>query len=151
MWTVQKKPVPRPAAGLVKAMNFNHTVATNLWQLGEKSWYLDFIDEFSRFSNATIIKSKDPNLIIKMFLKYWISLFRKQKNVFSDNGGEYVSTHFENCEAAILKNFAEVIGKQLWSNSFFRKAAACNFKMEGLNYGFSLWILNTIKQIILFL
>lgn len=142
MWTVQKKPVPRPAAGLVKAMNFNHTVATNLWQLGEKSWYLDFIDEFSRFSNATIIKSKDPNLIIKMFLKYWISLFGTQKNVFSDNGGEYVSTHFENCEAAILKNFAEVIGKQLWSNSFSEKLQPATLKWKDSIMGFpcEFWI-----------
>ena len=41
---------------LVKAKNFNHTVSMDLRQLGEKLWYLHFTDEFSRFSNATIIK-----------------------------------------------------------------------------------------------
>ena len=48
-----------------------------------------------------------------MLLKHWISLFGSLKNVFSDNGGGYVSTGFKNCEAAVLKNFAKVIGKYL--------------------------------------
>ena len=63
----------------------------DLHQLGRNLWYLHLIDEFSRFSNAVIIKSKFTDIIIKMFLKYWISLFGSSNTVFSDNGGEFVS------------------------------------------------------------
>ena len=69
-----KKPVPRPAVGLPKVNHFNDTVTMNLHQLGPHLWFLHLIDEFSRFSNAVITKSKFTDIIIKMFLKYWISL-----------------------------------------------------------------------------
>ena len=48
-------------------------VAMDLHQLGPDLWYLHFIDEFSRFSNAVTIKIKSKDIIIKIFLKYWIS------------------------------------------------------------------------------
>ena len=94
-----KKPIPRPAVGLPKANDFNDTIAMDLHQLEQNIWYLHLIDEFSRFSNAVIIKSKSTELIIKMVLKYWISLFGSPNTVFSDNGGEFVSKVFiEFCE-----------------------------------------------------
>ena len=35
-----------------------------------------------------IIRSKHPNIIIKLFLQNWISMFRSPKKVFSDKGPE---------------------------------------------------------------
>ena len=46
----------------------------DLHQLGPNLWYLHLSDEFSRFSNAVII-SKSTDIIMKMFLKYWINFF----------------------------------------------------------------------------
>ena len=63
--TIQK-PIPRPAIELSKVMDFNDTVTMDLHQLGEKLWYLHFIDKCFK-SNATIIKSKYPSLAIKCF------------------------------------------------------------------------------------
>ena len=83
--------------GLAEADDFNDTVAMDLHQLGSNIWYLDLTDEFSRFSNAVIIKSKSRDIIIKMFLKYWISLFGSPNTVFSDKGGEFVSNEFDYC------------------------------------------------------
>ena len=37
------------------------------------------------------MKTKSTDVIIKMFLKYWISLFGNPNTVFSDNRGEFVS------------------------------------------------------------
>lgn len=42
------------------------------------------------FEDWTIIKSKDPNFVLKVFLKHWISQFDSLKSLFSDNGGEFV-------------------------------------------------------------
>ena len=83
--------------GLAKADDFNDTVGMDLHQLGSNIWYLDLTDEFSRFSNAVIIKSKSRDIIIKMFLKYWISLFGSPNTVFSDKGDEFVSNEFDYC------------------------------------------------------
>ena len=51
-----KKHVIWPLVELARAMNFNNIIAMDLHQLGKRLWYLHFIDEFSRFSNTTIIK-----------------------------------------------------------------------------------------------
>ena len=69
-------------------------VAMDLHQLGPDLWYLYFIDEFSRFSNAVIIKIKSKDIIIKIFLKCWISLFGSLNTVFSDNRDEFASKKF---------------------------------------------------------
>ena len=84
-----KKPLPRPAVSIPKSLNFNEMVAMDLHQLGDNLWYLHFIDEFSRFSNGVVIKSKQSNIIIKIFLKHWISIFG-----IPDNGGEFASKDF---------------------------------------------------------
>ena len=79
-------------------------IAMDLYQLGPNLWYLHLIDEFSRFSNAVIIKSKSADIIIKMFLKYWISLFGSPNTVLGDNGGEFVSKEFiDFCENFNMK------------------------------------------------
>ena len=49
------------------------------------------INEFSRLSNAVIIKIKSTYTIIKIFLKYWVGLFGSPNTVLSDNVGEFVS------------------------------------------------------------
>ena len=69
-----KKPFPRLTVGLFKATYFNDTVAMDLHQLGPNLWYLHLSDEFSRFSNAVMI-SKSTDIIMKMFLEYWINFF----------------------------------------------------------------------------
>ena len=71
---VYKKPNPRPIVGLLRATDFNHTVAMDLHQLSDNLWYFHMIDEFTRFSNAVIIKSKATPVVIKKFIQCWISL-----------------------------------------------------------------------------
>ena len=111
-----KKPVPRPVVGISRATDFNHTVAMDLHQLENNLWYFHMIDEFTRYSNAVIIKSKSSSLIVKKFLLCWISLFGPPKQTFSDNGGEFVSEVFmdlsENFNIITLTSGAQTP----WSN-----------------------------------
>ena len=87
---LHKKPLPRPAVSIPKSLNFNKMVAMDLHQLGDNLWYLHFIDEFSRFSNSVVIKSKQSN-IINFFSKHWISIFRIPVFSVSNNGCKFVS------------------------------------------------------------
>ena len=96
--THKRRPA-RPAVGLPRAYDFNHQVAMDLHQLEPKLWFMHIIDEFSRYSNAIIIRHKDES-VIKVFMKCWISLFGAPKKVFSDNGGEFIGDEFINmCDA----------------------------------------------------
>ena len=95
--THKRRPA-RPAVGLPRAYDFNHQVAMDLHQLEPKLWFMHIIDEFSRYSNAIIIRHKDES--VKVFMKCWISLFGAPKKVFSDNGGEFICDEFINmCDA----------------------------------------------------
>ena len=58
------------------------------------------IDEFTRFSNAVLIREKYPVVIIRNFLRFQVSIFGAPEKVFSDNGGEFIGEEFyEICEA----------------------------------------------------
>ena len=92
-----KKQPPRPAVGLSKADDFDESVAMDLHEIDSKLWYMHIIDEFSRFSNAQIIRSKDMS--VRTFMKSWISIFGAPRKVFSDNGGEFIGDDFfDMCE-----------------------------------------------------
>ena len=65
--TKYKKQPARPIVGLSKADNFNQTVSMDLHQLEPNMWYMHVIDEFSRFSNAQIIRNKDAS--VRIFMK----------------------------------------------------------------------------------
>ena len=56
------------------------------------------IDEFTKYSNAVIIKKKLSSLTV--FIKNWLSIFGAPKRLFSDNGGEFINDEFyEICES----------------------------------------------------
>ena len=60
------------------------------------------IDEFTRYSNAVIIKKKSSCLTA--FIKNLLSIFGVPKRLFSDNGGEFISDEFyEMCERFNIK------------------------------------------------
>ena len=57
----------------------------DLKELEPSFWFLHIIDEFTRFSNVSIIRSKTA--VIKKFLQCWISLSGAPQKVISDNRG----------------------------------------------------------------
>ena len=74
----------------------------DLKELGPSLWILNILhinDEFTRFSNAAIIRSNTA--VIKKFLQCWISLFGAPQKVISDNRGKFDSNEFRN----LFENF----------------------------------------------
>jgi len=59
---------------------------------GGKNYFVTFIDDFSRYTKAYLIKHKDE--VFNMFLTYKVKienqLNKKIKRIRSDRGGEYV-------------------------------------------------------------
>ena len=87
-----KKVPPKTAVGLSKSNDFNETIYIDLHKIKPGLCYLQMINEFTRYSNAVILKSK--SLVMKGFIWGWISIFGATKQIFSDNGGEFVSNNF---------------------------------------------------------
>ena len=74
------------------------------------------IDEFTRFSNVAINKSKATPVVRKRFTQCWISLFGSPNRVFSDNGGEFKSNEFKDmCENFNIK-VVPTPAEAPWSN-----------------------------------
>ena len=72
------------------------------------------IDEFTRYSNAVIIKKKSSSLAA--FIKNWLSIFGVRKRLCSDNGEEFISDEFyEICERFNI-NIITTLSYNLWSN-----------------------------------
>ena len=77
---------------LSRETEFNKILSMKLHQIEPSLWYLDILDEFSRFRNAVIIKSKTDSM--KMFIKQWICIFGAPHCIFSDNGVEFINNTF---------------------------------------------------------
>ena len=116
-----KKVPPKYVFGLPRATDFNQSVAMNVHYNDKNLWYFHIIDESSHYSNAVIIRSKHPNIIIKNFLqKNWISIFGSPAETFSDNGeGGFVSEKFTD----FCKNFnikiSTTLAESPWCNGIY--------------------------------
>ena len=62
---IYKKPPAKPATSFPRARAVNECVAIDLHELDINLHYLHIIDEFSRFSQAGIVRSKKPSEIIE--------------------------------------------------------------------------------------
>jgi len=87
-----KRSPPRPVVALPIASKFNDVVAMDLkvFSLKNGVYFIHYIDLFTRFSKASVIKSKEPKVIVDSFINTWIASGLGAPNkVLVDNGGEF--------------------------------------------------------------
>ena len=84
----------------------------NLNQLGNGLWYFHVIDEFIHFSNAAIIHTKSSNIISSNVDMYILP----PKQIFSDNGGEFISQYFVDLCENFNINIKTTPIESPWSN-----------------------------------
>lgn len=89
-----RKTPAKPVVGLPMAEDYNQTVAIDLHELKKNVWYFHMIDEFTRFSAAAIITSKQSSVIVNNFMKHWIAVHGPSKAVLSDNGAKFNNEEF---------------------------------------------------------
>ncbi len=116
-----KRPPAKPAVCLPLAYSFNEVIAMDLHELGPSLWYLHIIDVFTRYSAATVIKSKQSGVIAKKLLLNWISIHGSPKTILTDNGRE-----FDNNELRDLGENFNIIIKTTpayspWSNGILER------------------------------
>lgn len=119
---IYKKSNPRPAVTLPLASEFNQTVAMDLKTYkNNEIYFMHIIDHATRFSAASVIRSKKREVIIDKFFKHWIAIFGSPRTVLSDNGGEFANSDFvEMCENLNI-NFITTAAESPWSNGLVEK------------------------------
>ena len=88
------KTPPKPVVGTPLAEDYNRTVAVDLHELDRNIWYFHMNDEYTRFSAAVIIWSKQASVIVESFMKHWTAIHGPPKVVLSDNGSEFNNEEF---------------------------------------------------------
>ena len=107
-----KKPNQKPVVGFPLATRFNETVAMDVHELGHSLWCLHLIDEFTRLSAASIIRSKDPSIIVNNLINHWVRIYGLPEKLYNDNGAE-----FNNSE---LQDMAENLNITVKTMDFWR-------------------------------
>ena len=104
---IYKKPPSRPVVGLSFAKCFNEIVGIDLKDFkheGKVYKLLHVVDHATRFSQATRVKSKTKEEILKALFECWICVFGPPQRILSDNGGEFLNKDFiELCDKFDIK------------------------------------------------
>ena len=84
-----KKAPLRPVVGFSLSRDFNDLMSMDLKEINGYR-ILHMIDHATRYSVATIVKSKEKEEIVKAIFQNWVALFGPPKEILSDNGGNLI-------------------------------------------------------------
>ena len=117
-----RKTLPKPVVSFPLASEFNETIAMDLKIYKNNDiYFLHIVDHATRFSAATVIKSKKAEVIIDAFFKSWICIFGTPQKVLSDNGGEFANAQFIDLCQNYNINFITTAAEAPWSNGLVEK------------------------------
>lgn len=111
----------KPAVGLPLASEYNETVAVDLHELEPGVWYLHVIDQFTRFSAGSIVKTKKASEIVNSLIHTWISVHGPPRILFSDNGGEFNNEEFRDMAENFNIETRKTAGYSPWSNGLLER------------------------------
>ena len=119
------KTKPKPVVGFSLARSFNEVIALNLHELDKSTYYLHIIDVFTRYSSGAIITSMSADVIIKVFLERWVSVFGPPRvGVYTDNVGEFNNEKFREIGELFNFTFKTTAGYRPWSNGVVERGNA---------------------------
>ena len=81
-----KKPKLRQVVSFSLSKDFNDVVGADLKSING-ILILHMNDHATRFSAASVVKSKKKEEVVDAFIKHWIAIFGAPATIFSDNGG----------------------------------------------------------------
>lgn len=115
------QPKPKPKVTLPLACDFNDVLAFDLtfWNdpLHNKTVIIaHFIDLATRLSAASVIPSKDPNLVINALVKSWLNVFGAPSKAFTDNGGEFANAKLTELMEHLGIDFKATAAESSFSN-----------------------------------
>ena len=115
-----KRPSSRPVVGHSIAHDFNKTVVMDLEQF-RNVYNLHMLNHATRYNAATIISSKQKEVIIDKIFKQWIVEFGAPNLFFSDSKGEFNNELFREMGEQLNINIKTTAARSPWSNSIVEK------------------------------
>ena len=88
---LRKRCPDRPAVAAPLSNDFGQVLGMDLkvWDKDRGIYILYFIDTFTRYQVATIVKSKEASAIVEAFTLKWLPTFGRIDKILTDNGGEF--------------------------------------------------------------
>ena len=123
-----KKPKLTPVVSFSLSKDFNDVVAADLKSING-ILILHMIDHATRFSAASVVKSKKKEEVADAFIKHWIAIFGVPVTILSDNEGEFSNGLFHMLGEQLNINVKTTPGESPWSNGIVEHHNAVLGKM----------------------
>ena len=110
-----KKSKPRPVVGMPLASAFNELLAMDIKEIrGTK--VLHMVDHATRYSAATVLKTKEAKEIVTVVMRSWVAYFGAPKSFLTDNGREFDNVEFREMAQNINSVVRTTAAFSPWSN-----------------------------------
>ena len=110
-----KKAKPKPIVGMPLASTFNELVAMDIKEIkGNK--ILHMIDHATRYSVASLIKTKEAKEVVNVVMKQWVAYFGAPRSFLTDNGREFDNSEFRDMAQNLNSIVRTTAAYSPWSN-----------------------------------
>ncbi len=111
---------PRPAVALAMADDFNQLLSMDIKIYKDKN-ILYLIDTFTRYTIGTVLKSKEPEQVIRALMEKWIRYFQKPKEIITDCGGEFTADLIKDVASRLDIKLHTTPAESPWGNGINEK------------------------------
>ena len=108
----------RPAVAPPLASDFGQVLGFDLkvWDKNKGIYIFYMIDIFTRYQMAAIIKSKEPEEIVKTFTTKWLPIFGRVDKIISDNGTEFQNENMREVASQLNVQLLTTGANAPWQN-----------------------------------
>ena len=120
---LRKRTPDKPAVAAPISSDFGETLGMDLkiWNKDKGIYILYFIDTFTRYQVATVIKSKEASEIVKAFTLKWLPLFGRIDRIITDNGTEFSNEEMREVASALNVQLLTTGAYSPWQNGIVER------------------------------
>ena len=132
-----RKPKARPVVGFPLATEFNQVLAMDIKEISGKM-VLHMVDHATRYSAASVLRSKHAVEIIRVVMQFWISYFGAPRMFLTDNGREFDNEEF--------REMAQVFNVLVKTTP--AQVPGATASMKGTMLCLEIWCLKLLKKMV---
>lgn len=120
---LRRKTPDRPAVAPPLASDFGEVVGLDLkvWDKNKNIYILYMIDLFTRYQVATVIRSKEPEEIVKAVTTKWLPVFGRMQKIITDNGTEFQNEQMREVASQLNVELLSTGANAPWMNGLVER------------------------------